>query len=258
MAAIGPEAVVVKVGGAELQRIGPLLQELAERRGGAVLVHGGGAEITRALAALGEEAAFIDGRRVTSPRAVEVAADILAGLNRDLCAQALAAGALPAGDGGRNTRFYRLERSPDPRLGRVGTVSWVDRAVLQAQFQQGRLPILAPMGPDRDGLLNINADDLAAAVAAALGADLVLFTDVAALRGPRGEIPALTCCEAQALIRDGHVQGGMIAKLEAACAAILQGAHSAWIGRMAEESPLAARAGSGTHLHPEGVPAPQG
>lgn len=256
MAAIAPEPLVVKVGGAELQRIGPLLAEIAERRGGVILVHGGGAEITRALADIGEETFFIGGRRVTSRRAVEVAADILTALNDHLCDLARAAGIVPVGDGGRSTRFYRLGRDPDARLDRVGVVSRVEREALEGELAQGRLPILSPICPDADGLLNINADDLAGAVAAALGADLVLFTDVSALRGPRGDIPELTCREALALIQGGHAVGGMVAKLEAACAAIERGAHSAWLGRMAEVRPLAARGAGGTHLHPARAAAP--
>lgn len=245
MAATAAETLVVKVGGSEIPRISALLQEIADNRRPTVLIHGGGAEITRRLLALGIESSFVDGRRVTTAQAAEVARDALLELQGRIAGLALEAGLRSA----TAQHLFTLVPTGDPRLGSVGDVSQVDVPGFQEVLSSGCLALASSTGVAPGGIcLNVNADDLAGAVAGVLGADLMLFTDVPAVRGPRGEIGLLDGAQAAALIADGHAQGGMVAKLDAGLLALKQGAHSVWIGRMSDERPIAAASSGGTRL----------
>lgn len=245
MAATGAEPLVVKVGGAEIPRVPALLGELRDLARPCVLVHGGGGEITRRLLAVGIESAFVEGRRVTTPKAAKVAHDALLELQSTIADLALQAGLRPSSA----QHLFTLAPTRDRRLGSVGDVSQVDVPDFERMLSSGRLAVASSTGVGPDGAyLNINADDLAGAIAGALGADLMLFTDVPAVRGPDGEIRLLDGARVSELIAGGHVKGGMLAKLDAALCALKRGAHSAWIGRMADERPIAAASGGGTKL----------
>lgn len=235
----------MKVGGAEIPRIPALLQEITVLRRPTVLIHGGGGEITRRLLARGIESSFVDGRRVTTPEAAEVARDALLELQGRIAELALKTGLRPSSA----QHLFVLFPTSDRRLGSVGDVSQVDITGFQGILSSGFLALASSTGVGPDGMcLNVNADDLAGAVAGALGADLMLFTDVPAVRGPQGEIGQLDGARAAELIAEGHVEGGMVAKLDAGLRALTQGARSAWIGRMSEERPIGAASGGGTSL----------
>jgi acetylglutamate kinase len=122
----------------------------------------------------------------------------------------------------------------DPELGHVGRVVAVRSSLLESLLLAGLTPVVAPMapGPSGDGLpLNVNADDAAAAVAGALGAaELLLVSDVAAVRVGGAWRAALNLAELPGLVADGSVTRGMVTKVRAAAAALAAGARAVRIG----------------------------
>jgi acetylglutamate kinase len=227
---------VVKVGGAELGLLSGLWQEL-KGTGPRVVVHGGGAAIT---AAGGGQARFLRGRRVTDLATARVAAEVLGQLGEALQAEAAANG-VPV------TRFLAGEGGPGPLVpldeaayGRVGVPGAVDREAFLDCLAQGLTVLVTPVGRYEDGeWLNVNADDMASALAAALGIPFLSFTDVPGVLVGGRVRRRLAAEEAEALIASGEIQGGMVAKVEAALAAVAHGAPFAWIGPLAAVEPIA-------------------
>ena len=230
--------VVVKVGGATLGGAtfdggGALLEEVAALAHAGVrvaLVHGGGPLVTAWLDRLGIPTRFADGLRVTDEAALEVAAMVLRGLvNTGVVAALARQGVRAMGLSGADNGLLRARRRPE--LGLVGEVERVDTAMLAQLLDMGMTPVIAPLGLDATGqLLNINADDVTAAVASALGADAALFlTDTPGVRGADGApLGAIDHATAERLIADGAITGGMIPKVRA-CLDALAGARSALI-----------------------------
>ncbi len=230
--------VVVKVGGATLGGAtfdsgGTLLEEVAALvRAGVrvVLVHGGGPLVTAWLDRLGVPTRFADGLRVTDEAALEVAAMVLRGLvNTGVVAGLSRQGVAALGLSGADNGLLRARQRPE--LGLVGEVERVDAAMLVQLLDAGTTPVIAPLGLDATGqLLNINADDVTAAIAAALGADAALFlTDTPGVRGADGSpLETLDHASTERLIADGAIVGGMIPKVRA-CLDALAGAHNALI-----------------------------
>jgi acetylglutamate kinase len=206
-----------------------------------VVVHGGGPQIDQLLARLGIESARVEGQRVTDDATMEVVEMVLAGkINKEIVALigrhgGRAVGLSGADDGLiRATKLAPVETRSgavvDP--GRVGTVSHVRAEVVQTLIASGFIPVIAPLGIDRDGRsLNINADTAAGAVAAAMHAEkLVLMTDTPGVRDGSGElIHSLTADESQRLRNDGVISGGMIPKVECALEALAAGVQKAHI-----------------------------
>jgi acetylglutamate kinase len=239
--ATGQRPVVIKLGGRALETPGApgeFATALAGLGRVALLVHGGGAEVTAWCARVGIEARFEQGLRVTDPATLEVATAVLAGLaNKRLVAALRAHGVdavgLAALDGGT------LAVSPHPQaalLGAVGAIDAVDPSLLLALLAGGRTPVVASIGATaQGGLLNVNADDAAAAIAAAIGAsDLVLLSDTPGLRLDGEIVSVLHAADLDATLARTDVGGGMVPKLRAAGAAMAGGvarAHiAAWEG----------------------------
>lgn len=221
---------VVKLGGRSVETEAgraQLAERLATLRAAGwklVVVHGGGAQVTAALAAAGIEARFVDGLRVTDEKVMEVAEPVFAHIGK-LVAHALSVAGAPAvALTGRDACMTRAVVK-DAALGRVGTVTHVDAELLRHLAYNGVTPVVGPIGVDDDGPLNCNADEVASAVARALGAkDLLLLTDVPAVRNAQGKpIPTLTPAGAQELIRTGAATGGMIPKINGALEALSSG-----------------------------------
>ena len=209
------------VAGAHAASIG----ELAGRaEPGWVIVHGGGNEVADWSRRLGHEPATVDGLRVTDPPTLDVAVAVLRGVvNARLVARLVAAGVSAIGLGGADGGLLTAERF-DARLGAVGRITRVDTALLAALAAAGLVPVVAPIAASTDGeLLNVNADEVAGAIAAARGGRLMLLTDVrGVLRGDR-LLTTLGADEAEAMVADGSASGGMIPKLRAAIAAATAG-----------------------------------
>lgn len=248
--------IVVKIGGAALDD-GTAQDGFARAlalvvRAGArvVVVHGGGPALSRTLDRLGIASRFVDGHRVTSPEAAEVAEMVLSGTaNRAVAAALSRAGVRAVGlAGGDAGGVLEVEpyRPCGVDLGRVGRVRSVRAASLDALLDAGFVPVLSSTARGRDGEpWNVNADVVAGEVARAVAADLALFlSDVPGVRGRDGAcLRSLTVDDTARLIEDGVADGGMRPKLEAAAAAVLGGVACAvladgraperWLGALA-------------------------
>jgi len=249
--------VVIKVGGRALERDGAsveLAEALRALRDPVVLVHGGGAEVSAWSRRLGLSPSFVDGRRVTDGETLEVAVAVLAGLaNKRLVATLRSAGVdaigLAALDGGVvDTRFHPQSNA----LGAVGAVAEVSPALLDTLLSQGRVPVLASIGACEGCLLNLNADDLAAALAVALRARaLVLLSDVPGVVLDGSVAARLSAEDAAAALAGPEVAGGMRPKLEAARFALESGVPTVHLADWSGPKTLAALldgVGKGTTL----------
>lgn len=242
----GPRTVVVKIGGAAVAAGGgvpPVIAEIVELwQAGhrVVVVHGGGPEISEWSRRVGLAPRFVDGLRHSDPDTVAVAEMALARVGKGLAGQLTAAGARAVSLGGRDAGLLQAEplRRLDPAgqpvdLGLVGTVTAVRTEVLADLHRAGFLPVVASVAAAGDGTpLNVNADDAAAEIAAACGAEcLCLVTDVPGLLVPGEDAPLARCSadQAQRLIAAGIVTGGMRPKVEACLRAVGSGAGAAWI-----------------------------
>lgn len=208
-----------------------------------VVVHGGGPQIGAMLKKLGVESTFVDGLRVTDKATAEVAEMVLSGaINKELVGWIAGAGGKAIGisgkDGGLVTarKVERTTKDPESNieqaidLGFVGEPSRIDTTVIDTVVAAGMIPIIAPIGAGEDGhTYNINADTMAGAIAAALGAArLFLLTDVAGVLGKDGSLLTdLTPRDIAALKEDGTITGGMIPKLETCVNAVGAGCEAA-------------------------------
>jgi acetylglutamate kinase len=215
--------VVVKLGGTTLAEQRGTLEEavaLARTRE-LVVVHGGGKRLTEWLARLGVQTRFEGGLRVTDDAALEVALAVLRGVvNGELVAALRALGGDAVGISGLDGGLLLAERVPG--LGRVATVTGARPGMLRALLDAGALPVVAPLAIDATGLIcNVNADDVAAGLASALGAELVLLTDTDGVRDADGRrIPALDPGTAEGLIASGVIGQGMQPKVRSGLRAL--------------------------------------
>ena len=210
-----------------------------------VVVHGGGPQIGEMLKKLQIESSFIDGLRVTDEATVSIVEMVLAGgINKALVAAIAGAGGRAVGvsgkDGGLITarKLMAMAKASDSAvqqaidLGFVGEPSHVDVTVLNALMQHDLIPVVAPVGGGEDGkTYNINADTAAGAIAAALNATrLLMLTDVTGVLDQSGKlISSLTISQAEALIHNGTISGGMIPKVKTCIDAVQGGAEGAVI-----------------------------
>lgn len=220
----GPLPVrVYKIGGPALEDptlLAPLAAELRREQAHVVLVHGGGRQIERMLAALGLESSFVGGRRVTSPEAMAVVEMVLAGGTNKQLAGGLSVHGTPAvGLSGRDAGLIRA--SLVPGLGRVGVPVSVHPDPILALWSAGLVPVVAPVSQGPDGAaVNVNADEAALAVAQALFAQsLVYLSDVDGVRVDGATVATLSEGEISARTADGTIAGGMAIKVATALAA---------------------------------------
>ncbi len=191
-----------------------------------VVVHGGGKRLSRYLAGLDHKSEFRRGLRVTPPEILDAVLRVLAGsVNRQLVAELQAAGLRAVGLTGIDGGTVHASQL-DPELGLVGRVERVDPSLLDCVADRGFLPVVACIaGGERGAIYNVNADQMAAACAAALDVDRLLFlTDVGGVLDEHGRlIRTLGIPGAEALIENGVAIGGMEAKLRAAIDALRGG-----------------------------------
>ena len=207
-----------------------------------IVVHGGGPQIGAMLERMGIKSEFKGGMRITDKATVEIVEMVLAGsINKGIVADFNAQGARAIGLCGKDgnmvqaVKMRRRHRDPDSNieeiidLGFVGEPEEVDVEVLHMVADSGLIPVVAPVAFGKDGeTYNVNADTFAGAVAGAIHADRLLFlTDVPGVLNKEGElIKKLTRTEANALIKDGTISGGMIPKVETCLAALDQGVEA--------------------------------
>jgi acetylglutamate kinase len=210
-----------------------------------VVVHGGGPQIGAMLKQLGVESEFIDGLRVTDRETARIAEMVLSGaINKELVSWIGQAGGRAVGISGKDggfvtaTKVRRTQKDPDSNierivdLGFVGEPAHVDRSLLDTISNAGMIPVVAPIGIGEDNnTYNINADTMAGAIAAAMGASrLFLLTDVPGVLDKQGGLLTdLTPKDIAALRTDGTISGGMIPKLETCVQAVEGGVDAAVI-----------------------------
>ncbi|MGF1471090.1 MAG: acetylglutamate kinase [Rubrobacteraceae bacterium] len=236
--------LVAKVGGGTLA--GGALEDLPEILAGGTpvaLVHGGGPQLTRMLDALGITTRWHEGLRVTDEATLEVAEMVYAGtvnkaLVRDLGGRGIPAAGISGTDG------PTLLVNPVPGLGRVGEVREVQPALIEALWEGGFVPVLAPLGLGPEGTYNVNADVAAAALAVGLGAGhLFLMTDVDGLLKDGEPVPEITPGECEGYVAEGLAAGGMIPKLRTAARAARGGVAAHIVNGNKKGTLLAAMAG---------------
>lgn len=210
-----------------------------------IVVHGGGPQIGDMLERLKIKSEFIEGLRVTDAATVEVVEMVLSGsINKQIVTYINEAGGLAVGLSGKDGNLIRAEklrrtvRDTDSNierildLGLVGEPKEISPDILDVFEQSDIIPVIAPIGVGPNGeTLNINADTVAGAIAAAVGAvRLIMLTDVAGVLGKDGKlIPELTLAEAKDLIKTGVISGGMIPKIKTCMSAVEEGVAGAVI-----------------------------
>ena len=230
---------VVKLGG-RAQEVSAVLDALVaawrERPRALCIVHGGGDEMSALQRAMGATPRFVDGRRVTSEADVALLRMALSGAaNKRLVSALLARGAPALGISGEDACLLAARRLGG-ELGHVGEPARVRAELLRHLLDGDLLPVISPVSGDiaGAGALNVNGDDAAAAVAIALGADELLFvSDVAGVKLDGREAARIGVEEIGAVLARADVSGGMVAKLEAARAAVLAGVGRVRIGDLA-------------------------
>jgi acetylglutamate kinase len=232
--------LILKIGGNELDDpafVAELARVVARLRPAPVLVHGGGKEIGVLQRALGGEPRFVAGLRVTDETALAAAEMVLCGtVSTRLVAALLAAGADAQGLSGVDRGLIRVEkaRHPEGDLGWVGTPVSVRAGVLRCLLDDGVVPVVAPISLGEGGAYNVNADEVAGAVAAALeDAEVVFVTNMPGVIVDGAVAPDLAEGRIEALIADGTINGGMIPKVRAALTALGAGVRAARITNLA-------------------------
>jgi acetylglutamate kinase len=209
--------VVVKCGGAVAESAAELILELAESEP-VVVVHGAGPQISAEMERRGLEVQFVGGRRVTSKGALEVVRDSFVEVNAALCA-AIGDLALPFFGDEIGLRALQV-----PTLGLVGDPLPSAPEAVVAALDEGMIPVVAPLAA---GPLNVNADEMAAALAVGLDAERILFvTDVPGLLEGGIVVPVIAAEEAGKLLDSGKFEGGIIPKLRAAITAAQLGVQA--------------------------------
>jgi acetylglutamate kinase len=220
----GRALTVLKIGGSLIGADGeaPVLDQIAAAWAAGeeiLVVHGGGRELSRWLATLRMKSRFIKGQRVTTPAMLPIALMVLGGLVNRRIVEGLLKRGCPAvgltGADGEGTRAAPLQRSG---LGAVGRIVSVNASFYRDLMAGGRLPVVASLALDRRaGWLNVNADLMAGALAAGLGARrLLLLTDVDGVRdGDGAALSTLSLTGLDRLIASGAARDGMIPKLQA-------------------------------------------
>ena len=245
------KTVVIKYGGsameqAELKRSFALDVILLHVVGiNPVIVHGGGPQIGALMKRLGKEPKFVGGMRVTDEETVEIVEMVLVGkINKEIVGLINYHGGKAVGLSGKDAslirarrRLHRLASGEEVDIGLVGEVDAVDPAPIRLLEDHGYIPVIAPVGVGVAGeTYNINADLVAGEVAAALGAEkLIHLTDVQGILGEDGQlVSTLSRKEAERLMDESVIDGGMLPKVESSVRALAGGTVKAHIidGRM--------------------------
>ena len=210
-----------------------------------IVVHGGGPQIGEMLDRLNVKSNFVEGLRVTDEKSMEVVEMVLSGtINKQIVASISAAGGTAVGISGKNDELIVCEKirhtsngqNPNKKneldLGLVGEPKSINTKVLDKFKKSDTTPVIAPIGTSHKGeTLNVNADTAAGAISSALNAErLLILTDVAGVMDSKGDlITRLNVKEAQTLLKNGTIHGGMIPKIKTCLEAIKKGVKGAVI-----------------------------
>lgn len=198
-----------------------------------IIVHGGGKEISRWVEKTGKEAKFVNGLRVTDAETMEIAEMVLNKVNKSLVTMVQELGVKAVGISGKDGGLLKVDRKyPDGQdIGFVGDIKEVNPKVLFDLIEKDFLPIVAPIGfDDHFQTYNINADDAACAIAKAVGAEKLAFlTDIEGLYKDINDkssfISRISASQADTLIEEGFIGGGMLPKLGNCTSAIKNGVN---------------------------------
>lgn len=200
-----------------------------------VLVHGGGPEITALLNKMGKETEFVNGLRVTDKETAQVVQMVLAGkINKNLVNLLQIRGGKAMGLSGVDGHMIEAHQK-DERLGFVGEISHVDVQPILDVLEKGYIPVVSTVGCDKSGnVYNVNADTAAARIAGELRAEsLISMTDISGIlkdpSDPSTLISEITATQAEQLIADGTVSGGMIPKVQCCVNALNWGVQKVFI-----------------------------
>lgn len=218
-----------------------LLRQFARRVARAdervVIVHGGGAEITQLQQKLGITPRYVDGLRVTDAESLALVEMALCGtVNKRLVRHLLAAGVDAQGLAGVDRGLVRARQMQHDQvdMGFTGTVVSVRAQILCDLFALGVTPVIAPVSLGETSNFNLNADPVAGAIAAALGAETVVYiSNVAGVKAQGEIVQKLTRRGAEGLIASGVISGGMIPKVRSALDVLSSGARRAVITDLA-------------------------
>jgi acetylglutamate kinase len=205
-----------------------------------VIVHGGGPQIGALMKRLGKEPQFVGGMRVTDAETVEIVEMVLVGkINKEIVGLINYHGGKAVGLSGKDgslirarRRLHRLPSGEEVDIGLVGEVEHVNPEAIRLLGDHGFIPVIAPVGVGAAGeTYNINADLVAGEVAAALGAEkLIHLTDVQGILGDNGSlITTLSPKEAERLMEESVIDGGMLPKVESSLRALRGGTAKAHI-----------------------------
>lgn len=219
---------VIKIGGRPQAdpSLPGLIAEAWDAVAGAVVVHGGGDEISALQKMLGATAQFVDGKRVTSAQDVDIVRMALSGIaNKRLVSALVHEGVRAVGISGEDASLIAATPIDPTRMGHVGVPQRINGSLLLHLIDGGYLPVVSPVsrnvGLELGAALNVNADDAAAAIAIAIEADdLALVSDVPGVLVDGKPLDRLNCEGARRLMKGGSATGGMHAKLIAAIAAV--------------------------------------
>ncbi len=198
-----------------------------------IIVHGGGREISRWVGKVGMEAKFVNGLRVTDKDTMEIAEMVLGKVNKELVTLVQSLGVKAVGISGKDGGLLQCRKklSNGEDIGFVGEITEVNPKVLYDLLEKDFLPIVFPVGYDEEfASYNINADDAACAIAEAVNAEKLAFlSDIEGVykdqNDPDTLISELHVTEAECLISEGYVGGGMIPKLRNCIDAIENGVN---------------------------------
>ncbi|WP_419193694.1 acetylglutamate kinase [Kolteria novifilia] len=266
--------VVIKLGGSVMEHVDALqafledvvfMETVGVRP---ILVHGGGKAISEAMRRAGIEPHFVQGRRYTDPKTLEIVVDVLTReINRDIVDKIESLGGWAMGLHARTTNCLfgdriRVDEKGEPiDIGRVGRVKRLDENRLRKLCHAGIVPVIPSICADEDGgLLNVNADTVAAAVARLLRAEKLVFVSdtPGLLRDASDEdslLSSVSADECHRMIDDGSISAGMIPKIEACLESLNAGVGKIHLvdGRVRHSLLLEiyTESGVGTEIHPD-------
>lgn len=200
-----------------------------------VIVHGGGKEITKWMKKLGKEAVFIDGQRFTDSETMELTEMVLSGkVNNEIVSLLNQNGGKAVTLSGKSANIFKAKRirsKKDQDLGLVGTIESVDTKLIHTLCNEGYIPVISSIGSDLNGgSLNLNADNVASAVARYLECKkLIYLTDVDGLFLDKELVPTVHLNEMKTIKDHPDIQGGMLPKLECSIQAVSGGVESVHI-----------------------------
>ncbi len=200
-----------------------------------VLIHGGGPEISDLLKRVGKQTEFINGLRVTDAETAEIVQMVLAGkINKSLVNLIQNIGGKAIGLSGMDGHMIEA-KVLDQQLGFVGEITKIDPQPIFDVLEKGYIPVISTVGCDNEGnVYNINADTAAARIAGMLGAEsFISMTDISGLMrdkdDPDSLISKINIAEAEALMQDGTIVGGMIPKVQCCIDALTHGVHKVFV-----------------------------